>query len=154
MRPWTPWIEIEAACARNGAFREFGVYQIRAVSTSGDPIPINRLIGTDANGILYTGRSGYRNGTGYRTIANRIAEFMNQRHSGGITYARARRWLQRDRRFANHRLNVRALFLPDSAIVATETLLLDTYFSRHGELPPCNSQAGSRTHGRHANAAG
>lgn len=101
---WTSWIELEDTKSRNGRLKGFGVYEIRIVGRTGSPIPIHRLVGTDRNGVIYIGRSGFRSrGTG-RTIANRIREFDAQYHSGGITYAKAQKVLRHVSRFLLHRL--------------------------------------------------
>ncbi len=38
-----------------------------------------------------------------------------------------------------HRLQARAVFLPDKDIAATEQALLEEYRSKYGELPPFNA---------------
>jgi hypothetical protein len=141
---WTGWLDIDEARERNGRLSRFGLYQIRAVSSSGEPIAIHRLKGIDPEGILYVGRSGFRARSPNRTLANRIGEFMKQHHSGGITYGKAASRLRNEPRFVGHRLQVRALFLSDSVIAREETRVLEAYFNRHAEWPPCNSNAGSR----------
>jgi hypothetical protein len=140
MDRWSDWIDIELAKSQHGLLSDFGVYQIRVVTPSGEPISISRMVGVDSLGILYVGRSGYRHQRSKRTVANRIREFLRQQHSGGVTYARAKDTLQRASQFSDHRLQVRAMFLPDEEIDAKESGILRDYFSRHGELPPCNSQ--------------
>lgn len=144
MGQWTKWLEIGDAQARNGSLKGFGLYQIRAVSPQGKPIRIFRLKDADPGGILYVGRSGFQATSPRRTVANRIGEFVGQRHSGGITYAKAAARLKSNPRFAGHRLQVRARFLPDSAIVQEEARVLEAYFKKYTELPPCNSSSGSR----------
>lgn len=139
MGKWSDWVEIELAKSSSGPFDNFGIYQIRAVAPSNEPIPICRLVGIDSLGILYVGRSGYRYQRSKRTIANRIREFVRQQHSGGITYASARKVLQQSPKFSQHRLQVRAMFLPDDKIGKAESSVLNDYFSIYAELPPCNS---------------
>ena len=139
MSNWTDWVEIESAKSRRGPLNDFGIYQIRVVEPSGGPISIGRLAGVDSLGILYVGRSGCRHQQTDRTIANRIREFLQRAHSGGITYVRAKKTLQRVPRFSGHRLQVRAMFLPDEEIDETESSILHKYFSEYAELPPCNS---------------
>lgn len=73
MSRWSDWIDIELAKSRQGPLNDFGVYQIRAVTLSGEPIPISRIVGVDSSGILYVGRSGYRH---QRSVLLRI-EFEN-----------------------------------------------------------------------------
>jgi hypothetical protein len=137
---WTDWIDIDLAKSKRGQFNNFGIYEIRVVDSRGQPIPISRLIGVDYPGVLYIGRSGLRNQKTKRTIANRIQEFLRQKnHSGGITYARAKKILQQEKKFSGHRLQVRAIFLADEEIKSKEAKVLRDYFSIHAELPPCNS---------------
>jgi hypothetical protein len=140
MSKWSDWIDIELAKSQRGPFNDFGIYQIRAVTSLGEPISISRLVGVDPLGILYLGRSGYRHKKSERTIANRIREFLQRQHSGGVTYARANETLKREPQFSEHRLQVRAMFLPDEKINAAESKALHDYFLTHAELPPCNSQ--------------
>lgn len=139
MSTWTDWIDIERAELKQGPLNDFGVYEIRAVNSKGQPIPISRLVGVDRLGCLYVGRSGFRHQKTRRTIANRIKEFLRGPHSGGTTYARAKTTLQQGQKFSSHRLQVRAIFLPDDKIELEESKALYGYFRRHAELPPCNS---------------
>lgn len=148
MGRWTKWMGIEEAKERNGKLKEYGLYQIRAVKPSGKPIPIPRMRMTDPDGILYIGRSGLQGKSLARTLANRIREFENKHHSGGITYADAAARLKGVPRFAGHRLEVRAMFLPDEMTVQEEARVLNSYFKKYAELPPCNSSAGSRARRR------
>ena len=144
MGRWTKWLGIEGAKERNGKLKEYGLYQIRAIKPSGKPIPIPRMRMTDPDGILYIGRSGLQGKSPARTLANRIRKFENKHHSGGITYADAAARLKGVSRFAGHRLEVRAMFLPDAMIVLEEARIINSYFRKYAELPPCNSSAGSR----------
>lgn len=139
MSGWTDWIDIDFAESKEGPLNDFGVYEIRAVDSKGQPVPIKRLVGVDMLGRLYVGRSGFSHQKTKRTIANRIREFLRGRHSGGVTYARAREILQQTQKFSGHRLQVRAMFLPDDKIESGESKVLYDYFSKHAELPPCNS---------------
>lgn len=139
MNNWTDWIDIDLAKSKRGPLNDFGVYEIRAIDSKGVPIAISRLVGVDDLGVLYIGRSGYRHQKTERTIANRIREFLRQTHSGGVTYERARQTLSQSQKFSDHRLQVRAMFVPDEKIDSTERTLLHNYFSKHGEVPPCNS---------------
>ena len=139
MGNWSSWEDIAFAKSKDGKLNDFGIYKIRVVNRNGEAIPIFRFVGIDRQGLIYVGRSGYRSQKTGRTIANRIREFVKQQHSGGITYARAEKVLEREGKFFEHRLQVRAMFLPDEEIDRTEKKVLRDYFSQYAELPPCNS---------------
>jgi len=62
-----------------------------------------------------------------------MREWLAIWHPGAALYDKAKTML------GNHRLQVRALFLHDEGIVATEAEELINYRRRHGELPPFNS---------------
>ena len=148
MSNWADWVSIETAKSKRGPFNHLGIYQIRAVTPAGESIPIHRLVGIDSSGILYIGRSGYNSN---RSIANRIGEFVRQqhsgrqKHSGGVTYARAKPILERAPQFSGHHLQVRAKLLSTKEdIDLAEAKALDEYFSEHAELPPCNSARNKR----------
>jgi len=141
---WTPWVDVELAKSRKGPFSDYGIYQIRAVTPAGEPIPISRLAAVDPLGILYIGRSGYRRQHTRRTVAHRIGEFLRRQHSGGHTYARAVKVMRRNPAFAGHRLQARARFFSDDEIDAAEGETLREYFLTCAELPPCNSQSSNR----------
>ncbi len=71
---------------------KFGVYQIRIVDGDNKPIPIPRIGGTDPDGIIYIGRSGYKSHKADRSLAKRISEFERGPHSGGETYDLMKRY--------------------------------------------------------------
>lgn len=98
-----------------------------------EPPQIQRLVGADPSGLVYIGRSGLRASGNGRTVANRMREWLAIWHPGAALYDKAKTML------GNHRLQVRALFLHDEGIVATEAEELINYRRRHGELPPFNS---------------
>ena len=41
MSKWSNWIDIELVKSQRGPVNDFGIYQIRAVTALGDPIPIS-----------------------------------------------------------------------------------------------------------------
>lgn len=134
---WSELVNIEDAKKKKGPFNNrLGIYQICVVTSSGQPIPICRLAGVDKLGVLYIGRSGYN---ANRSIANRIREFSQQKHSGGITYTKAKQVLEIIPQLAGHCLQVRAKFLSSQEIKEAELCALNEYFSNYAELPPCNS---------------
>lgn len=140
MKEWSSdWVAIEETMHNPAIFQQFGIYQIRIVTPTNAPIPIPRIGGIDPIGILYIGRSGYAKKSNRRTIAKRLSEFIQQRHSGGITYARAKSVLQHMQQFSGHRLQCRAISLDDQDIDTVESQFLLEYFRTYAELPPCNS---------------
>jgi len=136
---WTSWIDINLAKSKKGPYEDFGIYQIRAVNKELKTIPIERINGLDREGVLYIGRSGFKNQRTNRTIANRINEFIKKQHSGGITYGLAKNILRKNKKFSQHNLQVRALFQSDNQIELKEAEELHNYFLKFAELPPCNS---------------
>jgi hypothetical protein len=140
MNKWAEWVDIDQAQLNQGPFNHYGIYQIGIVDSKGAAIWVNRLAGVDKLGIIYIGRSGYKQQNSNRTIANRIREFVRQQHSGGKTYAKAKELtLDRTLQFSGHRLRVRASFLRDAEIDGAEADALLEYFKLYAELPPCNS---------------
>lgn len=89
--------------------------------------------------MLCVGRSGFRHQKTKRTVANRIKEFLRGPHSGGATYTRARKTFQQAKTLSGHRLQVRAMFLPDDKIESRELKVPYNYFSIYAELPAFNS---------------
>lgn len=139
MKDWSSWQDIESAKSKGGNLNDFGIYEIRVVNRNKEAIPICRFVGRDSQGLIYIGRSGYRWQKTGRTIANRIKEFAQQQHSGGIAYARIQKVLAGQSEFSGHRLEARGVVLPDEEINKAEINAIDEYFSMHAELPPCNS---------------
>jgi hypothetical protein len=136
MSEWTSWHSVENYNNYADKLNGFGVYQIRIVDSGENPIAICRFCAIDTDGIIYFGRSG---SNGNRTIANRIREFTQQRHSGGRTYARVSSIWSQNSQFKNHYLQARGRFLPTNEICEAEARLIYEYESIFGELPPCNS---------------
>jgi len=136
---WTTWQNIEIAKSKKGAFQDFGIYQIRATNRNSNVIPIQRLNGVGVLGILYIGRSGFRNQNTARTVARRLSEFVMEGHSGGITYGLAYAVLNKNPDFSGHSLEVQAKFLQDADIEKSEAMALREYFLKFAELPPFNS---------------
>lgn len=152
---WTP-LSPDAADAE---IRSHAVYQVRLTDAKGQPLPIGRLGGIDTGGILYIGKSD--------NLSRRLTNWERGPHSGGETYA----LMRRTEAFArppleDGLLEYRARYPgdisaeypalaelrdgPDSEIAVIrmvakcEVALLARYFSRFGELPPCNSKFESK----------
>jgi len=138
MSCWSDWTPVETAKSKKGPFNHLGIYQIRAVTSGGEPIPIHRLVEVDPLGILYIGRSGLDLD---RSIANRIGEFIaGKKHSGSKTYAKAKRVWDKYPQYSGHSLQVRAMRVDTKEeIKVAESLALDEYFDEYAELPPFNS---------------
>lgn len=133
---WRAWVELGEGSSK---LTFHGIYKIRIADASGRPIPIGRTCGTDAEGILYVGRSGFASQRTARTVARRLREFQKERHSGGQTYSQAKRVYDRSKRLRGHRMFASAVALPDSKIEQAERKALRGYFEEFGELPPLNS---------------
>jgi hypothetical protein len=139
---WGSWHEIEGANFNEGDY--FGIYEIQMVNQVRRPIPISRIGGIDEEGIIYIGRSGLKRP---RTLGMRLHEFQIGRHSGAKTYELVSEELERLKpAYSNHKLQYRAIHLPVDKVKGgmpeiefKEGLALGDYFSKCGELPPCNS---------------
>jgi len=156
MSQWGRWHDIDVAQSNEKTF--FGIYQIRLVDERRQSIPVQRIGGIDEEGVIYIGRSGYKES---RPLAQRIWEFQYEKHSGASTYALMKKALGDSQRhgWSDHRLQYRSLHLKPGAItesgVSEDALLrefifkrkiekseadaLASYFADYGELPPCNS---------------
>ncbi|MCX6981770.1 MAG: hypothetical protein NTV08_13585 [Verrucomicrobia bacterium] len=139
MSKWTPWCDTETAKSPDGPLNIFGIYRIRMVNSTGEKMKIDRVCKVDSEGFIYFGRSGFQSQNTKRTIANRVREFLQKKHSGGIAYARIKPLLDRHLRFADHHLEIQGQRLPDAHIETAEAKLLGEYLKEFGELPPCNS---------------
>ncbi len=129
--------------ARDFEEGKFGIYQIRMVDKDNSPIPVPRIGGTDPDGIIYIGRSGYETHKTDRSLAQRISEFGSGPSSGGETY-----WLMKEHctnfrhaPYKDHRLQYRARHVKGTKreVDKAEIEALAVYFAQYGELPPCNS---------------
>ena len=132
---WTNWFKVEESSGRKSKLDRCGVYKIRIVNSSGEPIPIGRICCQDPDGIVYIGRSVPKK------IAYRIGRFnRKQKHSGSKTYNRVKFVLNGYPQFADHRLEVQGMFLEESEVINAEADLLHDYLFKFGELPPFNSK--------------
>lgn len=130
------WIPLEPTSLKWTALAVFRVYRIRLANAANQAISVPRICGLDRQGLLYIGRSALSSSV-RRTIANRLSEFLGGNHSGGKTYAGARRMLSA--KFKGYHLEAQALPMPDLKIKSCEKNLLGAYFRSFGELPPLNS---------------
>lgn len=140
MEDWSDWVSISDPKDLKKSFAFHGVYMIRCVDASGDPIPIGRLVATDEQGVLYIGRSGLPSKSPQRTVAHRLNEFSKYRHSGGKTYFLASISMEREESFPDYSLQARGRHFLEEDIERGEDHELTQYLMRHGELPPCNSK--------------
>ena len=134
---WGPWFELsDKTTWPTGC----GIYRVRFTDDSGAPLPIERIGGTDAEAIVYIGRSGVSTARSDRGLATRLSEFYNRgSHSGGWTYRQAVSVLEELGRFTGHHLQASVVELADDAIERAEKQALRDYFNVFGELPPFNS---------------
>ena len=136
----TSWIELNQGKCDYAILEKNGVYCIRMVGPNGKPIPIPRIAGKDCSGLIYIGRSGLSTSKTKRTIAERLREFQNKKHSGGRAYDDLKAILERCCRYKNHRLQAQSRFMSDCKIHDCEAKLINKYYKEFGELPPCNSK--------------
>jgi hypothetical protein len=137
---WSEWVDLDRACSASGVFGDYGIYEVRLfMPKTNMPATLFRFVGVDTSGLIYIGRSGFRERGRGRTVANRLREWITQQHSGANTYAKAVSTLDRSPTLADRKLQVRAMFVPDEQIEAKEAEALAEYFAIHAELPPCNS---------------
>ena len=141
MSRWSTWRNTDLV--QDKELSSFGIYEIRMVDGREQPLPVSRIGGIDEDGIVYIGGAGYSTS---RTLAQRIREFQRKSggHSGRYTYR-----LMHDvlgvvskRAFFDDKLQYRAMRMPgaDAEMLKQEEVeTLARYFTRYGELPPCNS---------------
>lgn len=110
-----------------------GVYKIIALNEN-TPIFINRILGTDPEGVLYIGMSEniqWRMGYFIKTI---LENYKTECHSGGRMY--------------NYSLTLKNKYPKECLAVSYELCdnirekeleLLNNYINKYGELPPLNS---------------
>jgi hypothetical protein len=133
---WQGWFELVEATA--WPYELYGIYRVRITNPEGMPITIPRIGGTDPDGILNIGRSGFRTKKTNRSLGQRLWEFWYGNHSGSYTYGLALSALSRLPAFADHRLWASIVSLPDDEILQAEVTAIRQYFDRFLELPPYN----------------
>ncbi len=144
MPSWNRWHDIDAAVSQEADC--YGIYKIRILDEAGSPIQISRVGGSDNEGIVYIGRSGWSKA---RSLSKRIGEFRAGKrpggwpHSGRWTYDLMMKALDhpRNRSFLPHSFQYKTMHLDQSEkeIKRVELEAMAAYFVRFGELPPCNS---------------
>ena len=113
-----------------------GIYYIIGVDKVGNVIPINRICGTDTDGVLYIGESGcIQDRIGY-FIKTILPNYKTDCHSGGKMYCCSEpiRIM-----FPKENLLVKYELCEDH--VERELELIQNYIQKFGELPPLNSQS-------------
>lgn len=138
---WSSWHRLKDL-AKN-KFRDvltgIGVYQIRCVSPSGEPIKIRRAASIDDEGILYIGATWRRNiRSRIKIFWDIIAEGKVKRHSGGKTYVR----YQFERLYPKETLEVRWAVVEDPRDI--ERILLEEYMEKYLDKPPLNRSIGRK----------
>jgi len=139
---WSNWHRLKNL-AKN-KFRDvptdIGVYQIRCVSPSGEPIKIHRAAGIDDEGILYIGAAWKRNiRSRVRAFWGIIARGRVRGHSGALTYVR----YQFDRLYPKEMLEVRWAVVENPRDI--ERILLEEYMEKYLDTPPLNLSVGRKT---------
>lgn len=134
---WQDWFEL---CEETvWPYSLYGIYRVRSANSDGVPVPIPRIGGTDADGILNIGRSGYTTAKTDRSLGQRLWEFWYGRHSGAYTYYLTVQGLAQLPPFAGHKLWASIVVLPEVEIAQAEQSALHEYFQRFLELPPYNA---------------
>lgn len=132
MGNWGAWRNIKNIYHDIDVSHKQGLYQIRMVNPSDNPLPIPRLAGVDERGIIYIGKSV--------ELRTRIENFYCGRHSGGGMYNLIRLRLRRYKPYNNYILQYRYMKISDEKVMEkTETNLLRRYFREYCEPPPFNS---------------
>lgn len=132
MGNWVKWRNIENIYNDIDVLHKQGLYQIRMVNSSNNPLPIPRLVGIDESGIIYIGMSV--------ELRTRIENFYCGRHSGGGMYNLVRLRLRRHIPYNGYTLQYRYMQISDEEVMEKiETNLLRRYFRKYCELPPFNS---------------
>jgi len=113
-----------------------GVYKLHCLMSNDNNrfVPINRILGTDMEGVLYIGKTG----PGLSRIGDLIKalspEYKSLSHHAGIRYAKNRK-LQEN--FPFERLCV--TFIPSEDPDRLEHEEIQNYFQQFGEVPPLNA---------------
>ena len=117
-----------------------GMYFIRAISRSGKPRSLPRLLGRDIEGLLYIGKTGEGVNAG---LDWRIwcfwREAIGRKQAAHVGGARFRRVLSGRFPISSLEYRYRRLRSRERAD-QEETLALERYQRRFGELPPLNRQ--------------
>lgn len=113
-----------------------GVYKIHVLASNGGPEPINRVLGTDEEGVLYIGS------TPERTLQERLTDFRKTVDPNYKTKSHVA-----GRRY-NKIGNLKERYPIDSLAITYEIVdnpseredeLKDEYQSKFGEVPPLNA---------------
>lgn len=112
-----------------------GVYVIYALNPDETPQPINRVLGTDKNGVLYIGQTTDQV---FKTRLDSFKRVMNpalaaNNHSGALNMKEIERLRQR---FPITNLFVS--IIPSATPKQDETRMIEEYRQEFGEVPPLN----------------
>jgi len=121
-----------------------GIYFLVATLSDGHSKPIGRALGTDAEGVLYVGRSGAKQG---RRLFDRLKEFWvtanglrrKDSHSAGTRYKNCLLW---EMKYPLERIKVVWRTMPHATpkkLIAAESREIRKYFNKYGEVPPLNA---------------
>lgn len=110
---------------------ESGVYEIRW-AINGNAQPINRVDGTDEEGLLYIGKAS--------EIKKRLRRFWNYitlekgKHTAGHTYL----IYDYERKIKHNQIETRWRTIPKEDMDDVETKLIDDYLDMYLDSPPLN----------------
>jgi hypothetical protein len=111
-----------------------GVYKIYSLDENGTPIPLNRVLDIDNEGVLYIGT------TPKRTLQERLADFKNTVLKKGSSHTAGRRYKKLPALMAKFPTATIAItFQTTDQPVTLEKELLNKYMQAFGEVPPLNS---------------
>lgn len=132
IKPDDFWHEI------NGEFKESGGIYILKCSQNGTlsaPTPINRILKTDNNGILYIGKANSFLDRVINLKKSIMPNYKSQNHECGTTFKNHK---QLSSKFPFEYLYVQ--LIPSGDPIELENKLLTEYEKEFGELPPLNRQ--------------
>ena len=112
-----------------------GVYVIYALNPDESPQPLNRVLKTDKNGVLYIGQTTDQD---FKTRLDSFKRVMNpalaaNNHSGALN--------MKEIEHLRERFPITTLFvsiIPSAAPKQEETRMIEAYRQEFGEVPPLN----------------
>jgi hypothetical protein len=112
-----------------------GVYILFALDERKNPIPLNRVLETDSEGILYIGQTSKQDFKKRVDMLRRVLSPLKKStaHSGAKNYKQIKKLQEK---FPVDVLHIR--IIASDTPKNTETELIETYRQQFGEVPPLN----------------